>query len=375
MIELFSKIVGLGMDRYELAALCALHSIKGVGNKTLRKIKDNLGGFQICWTADPSRLLSFLPAPLVESIIKARSSIEPLEFWEELTARQIKTCCIEDPDYPALLANIFDPPYLFYYYGKRDICDRFCLAVVGSRSASTYGKNQARRFGRDLAEQGLTVVSGLARGIDSEAHRGVLETGGNTIAVLGCGLDIVYPRENQALFSEIREKGMIISEFPVNTPPEPGNFPVRNRIISGLSHGVLVVEAQKKSGALITADFALEQGRDVFAVPGPVTSRNSEGTNNLIKQGARLVSSVDDILEDYGLNQPQPVRAQVKQDSLFEFDQDEILLGERVTYEPKHFDELLAETSLTVGQVSTALLKMELKGIIKGLPGNYYVKI
>ncbi|NLV21896.1 MAG: DNA-protecting protein DprA, partial [Syntrophomonadaceae bacterium] len=181
--------------------------------------------------------------------------------------------CIEDEDYPLWLGKIHDPPYLLYYRGELSSLNELSIAIVGSRRASSYGKIQSFRLSRELAAKGITIVSGMARGIDTEAHKGALEAGGQTIAVLGSGLDVIYPPENKQLYNEISQQGAVITEFPPHTHPEPGNFPMRNRVIAGLSRGVLVVEAQQRSGALITVDFALEQGRDVFAVPGPINSK------------------------------------------------------------------------------------------------------
>jgi DNA processing protein len=213
----------------------------------------------------------------------------------------------------------------------------------------------------------------MVRGIDTEAHRGALEVQGKTVAVLGNGLKTVYPPENARLFEDICANGLVVTEYRPLAAPEPGHFPARNRIISGLSRGVIVVEAKKRSGALITADFALEQGRDVFAVPGPITSKNSEGTNNLIKQGACLVSCIDDVLEDYyDINEP----ARVHQPELLPpVEPDESRVIEFMGYEPVHFDQLLQLTQFDIGLLSTVMLALEFKGLVKSMPGNYYIKI
>ena len=212
----------------------------------------------------------------------------------------------------------------------------------------------------------------MARGIDSEAHRGALEAG-KTIAILGSGLNVIYPPENRKLFEEIMASGLVISEFPLYTHPEPLNFPLRNRIISGLGRGVVVVEAKEKSGALITADFALEQGRDVFAVPGPINSKTSAGPNNLIKQGAILVTGIEDILEEYYDINYTPETLQ--QNRLLLLDDNEKLILKKLAHESLHFDELIQNCGLEIGTLSTALFKLEIEGIIKSLPGNYYVRI
>jgi DNA processing protein len=364
------------MDKTELSTLYFFHTLKGIGNKTLWKIKHEWGTFQKCFEAD-SKLLhqSSLSVSIIDAIIDARRITNPAGLLEKLQDEGIKIACVEDDDYPQLLSSIFDPPYIFYYRGNIEVLKDFCIAIVGSRSASTYGKGQARRFGNELANQGMVVVSGMARGIDTEAHRGALEASGRTVAVLGSGVDVVYPPENFKLYTSICESGLVVSEFSPHTHPEPGNFPVRNRTISGLCRGVLVVEAQKKSGALITTDFALEQGRDVFAVPGPINSKNSVGTNFLIKQGACLVSGIEDILAEYGLDNKNNL-PQVKQgELLFCLEAEELLVVKALGHEAEHFDVLMGSTGLSTGALSTILLKMELKGIIQALPGNYYVKI
>lgn len=362
------------MDILELASLCAVHSINGIGNRTLWKIREQFGSFNSFFTADSARLhKSFLTPEVVQNVISSRRQISPLKYLDAIYARDIKVVTVEDPDYPCLLAPIHDPPYLLYYDGQIELAQTICFAVVGSRAATIYGKNISRKIARELAHNNLTVVSGMARGIDTEAHQGALEVQGKTIAVLGNGLDTVYPAENKRLFAQIRDSGLVVSEYQPTAAPEPGNFPMRNRIISGLARGVIVVEARQKSGALITADFALEQGRDVFAVPGPVTSKNSAGTNNLIKQGARLVTCVDDILEDYydinvssEITQPQLLPA-------LELDESQVI--DCMGYEPVHFDRLMQLTRFDIGRLSTVMLALEFKGLVTGMPGNFYVKI
>jgi DNA processing protein len=363
----------VGMNKNELACLYFLHNLNGVGNRTLWKIKKQFGTFQACFEADQGTLHnSPLPPSIQADLRDARQHADPPKLLERLLADQIRICCVEDDEYPQLLRSIYDPPYLFYYRGCLEILNEFCIGVVGSRAASAYGRVQARRFGNELARQGMTVVSGMARGIDTEAHHGCLEADGKTVAVLGSGLDVIYPPENRKLFERICESGLVISEFSPPTHPEPGNFPVRNRTISGLSRGVLVVEAKQKSGALITADFALEQGREVFAIPGPINSKNSAGTNYLIKQGACLVSGIEDILDEFGLNE---LPAVTQGELIFELDNEELSFLENMSHEAVHFDTLIESTTLNIGQLSTILLKMELKGIIRAMPGNYYVKL
>jgi DNA processing protein len=229
----------------------------------------------------------------------------------------------------------------------------------------------ARRLGQDLAKAGFVVVSGLARGVDSESHWGCLEGGGLTIGVLGNGIDVVYPRENRALYARVEKQGLLMTEFPPGTRPEPGNFPVRNRIISALSRGVIVVEAQEKSGAMITVGFALEQGKDVFAVPGPVTSPNSRGPHILVQEGARLVSGVEDILEEWGMDL-RPAVTKVKNTE--EGNQSYPVL-KHIGFEPVHLDRILEMSRLTPGETASQLLQLEIEGKIRSLPGNTYVRL
>lgn len=363
------------MDRRERAHLAYLHSIPEVGQQTLRLIKAKMGAFEPIFKASSRTLYSLgLPNRTVLSILEHRHG-DISAYFDELERKEIKICTIEEADYPVMLAEIFDPPYLFYYDGNIDLANRFCFAMVGSRAASYYGKRQAHSMAGQLAGQGVVVVSGMARGIDTHSHRGALDAEGDTIAVLGSGLDIIYPAENNELYHTLRQKGLVISDFAPGTRPAPGNFPARNRIISGLSYGVLVVEARQRSGALITVDFALEQGREVFAIPGQLDSKNSEGTNQLIKDGAIFVTEFMDILEEYpqhftAVKPPSP-----KQPSLFELDNKEVGVLECMSHEPIHFDELLAKSDEPMGILSELLMRMELKGIIRCLPGNYYVKV
>jgi len=364
------------MNQSERAYLLALHSVDGIGNRSLGKLKKYFGSFENCFKAKSRDLhASFLAPDISERIIQVRNELDPMALLHELIANGTRFTFWEDTDYPSLLAQIHNPPYLLYYQGDLKFLEGICIGVVGSRKASSYGRAQSRRFGRELAARGIVVVSGMARGIDTEAHRGALEAGGKTAAVLGSGLDIIYPPENTQLFKEIASQGLVMSEFPPQMHPDPKNFPIRNRLISGLSRGILVVEAQRRSGALITVDFALEQGRDVFALPGPVNSKNSEGTNNLIKQGAALVTGPDDILDEYlTIHKPDNSTVLIQED-LFAMDDVERQIMNCLLDEAVHFDQIMYNTALSIGILSTRLLQMELKGIIRALPGNYYEKV
>ena len=251
------------MDNMELAALCHLHTLNGIGSRTLELIKNKFGRFDTCYEAGPSLLHKYLTPEIANIIIESHARKQ--NVLDRIKENGFEVLCIEDEEYPLLLQTIPNPPYLLYYRGEVNILNQFCLAIVGARAATIYGRNSALKLAEELATQGIIITSGLARGIDTEAHRGALNVGGKTIAVLGSGLNVIYPRENTKLFNEISESGIVISEFPLDTPPEPNNFPMRNRIISGLSRGVVVVEAREKSGALITA--GLLWNRDVMFLP------------------------------------------------------------------------------------------------------------
>lgn len=362
------------MDKLEKAILCRLHTVKGLGNASLWKIKREFGSFKAFWNADYEIIASSIMSKEVINQIMVLKKEDPLQYFAYLERQGIKILTAEEEDYPVMLLNIPNPPYILYCRGQTGILQKFAIAVVGARSATPYGKKVARSLARELSSQGVVVVSGMARGIDTEAHLGALEETGETVAVLGSGINVVYPRENGEIFKRIAERGVVVSEFPLDTVPEPGNFPRRNRIISGLSYGVLVVEAGLKSGALITADFALEQGRDVFAVPGPITAKNSEGCNNLIKQGAKLTTCVEDILEEYSSVYNAKANSALSGNDFLLLDSEESLIIQCMGYEPCHIDELLAMSGMDVGKLSQVLLQMELKGLIKAMPGNYYLK-
>ena len=286
-----------------------------------------------------------------------------------------KVVTLRDGDYPTRLKDIYDPPALLYLRGELRIEDELAVAIVGSRKTSAYGREVTEKIGEDLARHGVTVVSGMARGIDSVAHKGALQGGGRTIAVLGCGVDVIYPPENRNLFYQIIERGAILSEFPMGSPPEGGHFPRRNRIISGLSIGVVIVQASAESGSLITAGYALEQGREVFAVPGNVGAEGSRGTNQLIKEGAKLVESSEDILEEILPQWRREGETAQKGDpavlSLTELEKTLYgLLGET----PSHIDAIIRESRLDPGRVSSLLLNLELKGLISQWPGKCFSK-
>jgi DNA processing protein len=360
----------------------ALKSIAGVGNITFPALVDRFGSLPAIFAAPVSKLNEI---PGISKNIAA--GIVGFNDWGKVKAElelidknEIKIITYQDELYPAKLMNIYDRPPFLYVRGNLNKND-INIAVVGSRLASTYGKYTTEKISRELALKGLTIVSGMARGIDSVAHRGALTAHGRTIAVLGSGLDVIYPPENKKLFTDIIQNGAVISEFPPGTPPLSANFPTRNRIISGMSYGVVIVEAGEKSGSLITARLALEQGREVFAVPGSIDSAGSRGTNKLIKQGAKLIENIDDILEEIFpqfdgtivLKPPSVSNSEViaakPAEILSTVDQKIIsyISGSRV-----HIDDLISSTGLSSADILGALTTLELKGIIQQHPGKFF---
>lgn len=285
----------------------------------------------------------------------------------------VQVVTIDEPGYPALLAEIGAPPPVLFLRGSILETDALAVAIVGTRAPSAYGRDMARSIARDLARAGVTIVSGLARGIDGIAHEAALETGGRTLAVLGSGIHDVYPREHRNLSRRIGEQGAVISDNLPNAKPDRWNFPARNRIISGLSRGVLVVEAPEKSGGLITVDFAADQGRDVFAVPGLATSVTSAGTNKMIRDGARLVRDAADILEDLLLFATTPVRDAVRQPALLLDDDERRLLG-LLTSTPLHIDEIVDASGLALPRVSAILLSLELQDHVVNTGAQHYCR-
>ncbi|HEY0605457.1 MAG TPA: DNA-processing protein DprA, partial [Herpetosiphonaceae bacterium] len=308
----------------------------------------------------------------IEALVQTRRTLDLEAEYKRVTAAGVRLISRDDPDYPPLLAQTTNPPFLLYVRGTLTELDRWSVAVVGTRQASTYGKEVTRKLVAGLVAAGITVVSGLALGIDAVAHSAALAAGGRTLAVLGSGVDQIYPQTNHNLGTTILQQGALLSEYPVGTLPTATNFPPRNRLIAGLSLGVLVVEAAAKSGALITAQFAAEQGRDVFAVPGNIFSQRSEGTHRLIKDGATLVSGVDDILEVLNL---QAAYEQQSIAALLPETPEEIALLRLVEAEPRHIDLIARESTLPQPVVSSTLAMLELKGLVRQVGGMHYALI
>ena len=373
------------MDADNYLGWLALALTPGLGARQAGKLLRTFGSPEAVFAASLTSLeAQRIPAAVAQAI----HSQQPLKDAEKELAQAKQLGCRlltwDEPAYPQLLREIYDPPPLLYVKGNAELLTRHAIAIVGTRRPSLYGNQMAERVARDLAERGLVIVSGLARGIDSTAHKGaMLSARGATVGVLGTGIDVIYPKENKKLYAQMEERGAIISEFPIGTFPAPQNFPIRNRIIAGMSLGVVVVEGAQYSGSLITARLAMESNREVFGVPGNATQPASFGPNHLIKQGAKLVTGWEDVVEEL----PTEVRVQLvpvetpdaaERATLFEESLSETeralfsLLG---TDEARHVDELVETSGLNSSEVLAALFELEMKGIVRQMPGKQFVKV
>jgi DNA processing protein len=366
------------LDSSELKNWLALFTVPNVGPVRYISLVKHFGSPEKVLSASEKEL-----AELPDIGPVTASSIRNQVFWDKteeqvklLEKNQIKIVTFKDENYPENLKSIYDPPPFLFLKGEIRKEDQNAVAIVGCRSASVYGKRITERIGRELAKNGITIVSGLARGIDSIAHLSALKENGRTLAVFGSGLDIIYPPENKKLAEEIVSNGAIISEFFLGTKPEAPNFPRRNRIISGLSLGVVIVEAGTKSGALVTASCALEQNREVFAIPGNLGSKNSEGTNALIKQGAKLVTTVEDILEELKITTKgkRPDSSAQTEKDISHLSEMERNIFKLISDEPYHIDKIATQASVSLPQALSALLSLELKGLVKQLSGKMFVR-
>jgi len=344
--------------------------VPGIGRVRIGQLESYFGSLEHAWKATPSELKhAGLDNSSVRAITSRRPEVSLEAEMEKLERYGVTVLIYHDPDYPARLKEIHDYPPLLYIRGSLLPEDEWCLAVVGTRRATVYGRQVTEEIVADLARSRITIASGLAKGIDSVAHRSALEAGGRSLAVFACGLDSVYPAENSELARRIMHRGALISEYPLGTRPRPDNFPRRNRIMSGLSLGVLVVEAGETSGAMITAHLALEQNREVFAIPGSILSLTSKGTNHLIQEGAKLVRDHTDILEELNLT---AVAHQIEIKEIIPPSDTESLLMKYLTAEPTHIDEVCRSSGLPVATVSSTLAMMELKGLIKQVGAMNY---
>ena len=363
----------------------ALALTPGLGARSAGKLLREMGSPEAIFNASLTTLEAHrLPAAVAQAI----HSRQPLSAAaKELAQAQAAGCKLltwDEPEYPQRLREIYDPPPLLYVLGNIELLNRHLISVVGARRPTPYGNKMAERLSQDLADRGLVIASGLARGIDSSAHKGALSsTAGSTIGVLGCGVDVVYPKENKKIYQEMTKRGAIISEFPMGTFPAPQNFPIRNRIIAGMALGVVVVEGAQYSGSLITARLAMEFGREVFGVPGNATQPTSFGPNQLIKQGAKLVTGWEDVIEEL----PTPVRAELlpvesaNAEERAQLVQQSLMPAERSLYdllaqdEVRHIDDLVEHSGLTSSEVLATLFDLELKGVVRQLPGKQFLKV
>ena len=359
------------MELKERLAWVGLSMVKGIGPTRFRRLVTRFGSAQAAWQASHAALRAAgLPDGVVSALLTLRHDMDLSGMWERWQRQEIVVLTWEDGAYPQRLKRIDSPPPVLYVRGALQDADDWAVAVVGTRKMSAYGRRVAEDVAAVLARHGVTVVSGLARGVDAAAHRAALRSGGRTLAVLGSGVDVVYPPEHRRLAAEIVNQGALLSEFPPGSKPEAGNFPQRNRIIAGLSLAVVVVEAGRKSGALITASFAADQGRDVFAVPGNIYAAGCEGTNWLLGQGAAPLTRPEDVLEALDvalLTRQQEARRLLPTDATER--RLLALLGE----EPLHLDEISARSGLPVAQVTATLTLMELKGLVRQIGGMQYV--
>lgn len=354
-----------------------LSSLDLFSHKNINILLDYFSSPEGIWKASTAELQSIknISDKFIQKVLSTRHEKEIENKIKQLEKYNIKYISVENKSYPEKLKNIYDYPYGIYMKGS--IEQKKTIAIVGSRKCSEYGAEVTKTFGKELAQNNITVVSGMAKGIDSLAHWGALEANikHSTIAVLGCGLDICYPKENYELMNRIIENGAVISEYPLGTSPHSAFFPQRNRIISGLSEAIIVVEAARKSGSLITADQALEQGRDVFAVPGNITSKLSQGTNDLIRQGAMLVTSSNDVLNELGLDTNKYNKKVVEKiNSEYFLAPDEKLVYDCISLEPQNIDVIFSKLECPINKLQYILTLLELKGYVQQLPGQRYVK-
>ena len=347
--------------------------IKGIGAVRMQALIQHFDDLGNAWRATPAELAQAgLGLKLIERVIQARENVDLEKLWAKIEAQGIKILTWEDDDYPQRLKEIDQPPPVLYIRGDYLPDDVFAVGVVGTRRVTAYGRQITEELAAFLAANGITVISGLARGVDAIAHQTALKAGGRTIGVLGSGVDKIYPPEHRVLAEKMMERGAIMSDYAPGTPPDASNFPPRNRIVSGLSLAVVVIEAGETSGALITAEFAAEQGREVFAVPGSILAPQSKGTNKLIQRGALPLLSVDDLMQALDLTRMGEQKAARK---IIPADETEAKLMTVLGNEPLHVDEIRNQTELPIEKVSATLALMELKGMVRQVGGMNYVAV
>jgi DNA processing protein len=350
----------------------AFNRVAGIGPARLNALLELCGSIEAAWRAPiPTLQAARIDRATMEALLEARRTVDPTKEVDLLARRGVTALTWDDPEYPEGLRHIDRSPPVIFVRGEILAADEIAVAVVGTRHASPYGREVAQNVAKELAQHGVTVVSGLALGVDTVAHRAALDAGGRTIAVLGSGVDQLYPLQNRLLGEEIVRGGAVISDYPLGTKPEARNFPPRNRIISGLSRAVVIIEAGERSGALITAEFAADQGRDLWAVPGSILSTGSAGTNRLIREGASPLISMDDLLASLDLERrtaQQAARKAIPVD-----DQERALLA-HLAFEPRHLDDIVRSAKLEASSVGALLTIMELKGIVRQPAPLTYVK-
>jgi DNA processing protein len=360
-------------DRPQTRYYLGFNLVRGIGPTRLAQLIDYCGSIAAAWSADRTALeAAGIDAKTSASLERIRHKVDLDTELERLQQAGIRLVTLDDADYPRVLREIAHAPPLLYVRGALTTADEWAVAVVGTRSPTTYGKEAARHIVGELARRGITIISGLAVGIDAIAHSAALEANGRTIGVLGCGVDTIYPERNHALAQQMVQQGALVSDYPLGTRPLAANFPPRNRIISGLSLGTLIVEAGERSGASITVEFALDQGRDVFAVPGSIFSQKSKGTHRLIRNGAGLVSCADDILEALDLRM-----AQVQQEVAAELPLDdpaEMALLAHLSAEPQHIDTIARACGMSAGEVSAILMMLALRGYVREASAGWWVR-
>jgi DNA processing protein len=360
------------MGLFSIEALLGLYSIPSIGPAKMRKLIAAFGSPEAVLDASSSQLVMVegIEKKTAMKINKGPDDQFVKEQIEKLREHDVTLFSYWDENYPELLKRIYDPPAFLFFKGNMDAFEKAAVGIVGARIPSSYGKVITERFAEDLCRQGITIVSGFARGVDTIAHKTVLKNDGVTIAVLGNGLDWIYPSENKTFIDQMYKKGAIISEYAMGAKPDAANFPKRNRIISGLSLGVVLTEAGAKSGALITALYALEQNREVFAVPGNITSGKSVGTNRLIKEGAKLTIGVNDILEELNINIGEIKKESKKIPKLSGLDK---IIYELLSETPMHIDNITYRVGASPADALTALLTLELMGVVRQLAGKMFV--
>ena len=362
------------MELEQLKYWLAFNKVRGIGRVRFKLLENHFDSMEAAWSASESELRAAgLDRRTIRSVADGRQKFDPDAEAELLLKSGVRAFTWHDDEYPAQLKEIYDLPPLIYVKGNLTPDDERSVAVVGTRNPSHYGRQVAEQLVYDIASAGVTIVSGLARGVDGIAHRIALDAGQRTIAVLGSGVDIIYPREHTSLSERIAENGALISELTLGTRPDARNFPRRNRIMSGMTLGTLVIEAGARSGALITARQALEENREVFAVPGSIFSPNSEGTNRLIRESAaKLVTACEDVLEELNLS---AVAQQIEMAALFPEDENEAELLRYITFDPVHVDDVCRSSGRSAPDVSSTLAMMELKGLVRQVGGMNYVRL